>query len=86
MEVYINRFTMSTNFLPDGQDFSDWISQTEAARLRSVTRQAIAKLIKGGRLKTFVIGGHTLVSKVDILSFEAKNAGRKKKGAGHGGR
>jgi excisionase family DNA binding protein len=57
---------------------SDWISQAEAARLRGISRQAVAKLIKKGRLKVFIIGGHTLVSKLEILNFEPKVAGRPK--------
>ena len=70
---------MSTNFSKNtGGDLSDWISQAEAARLRGITRQAVAKLIKKGRLKIFVIGGHTLVSKTDILEFVPKVAGRPK--------
>lgn len=61
-------------------DLSNWISQSEAARLRGVTRQAIAKLIKNKRLKTLEIGGHTLVSKEEVMSFKALSAGRPKKG------
>jgi excisionase family DNA binding protein len=61
-------------------DLSSWISQSEAARLRGVTRQAIAKLIKNERLKTLEIGGRTLVSKEEIINFKALSAGRPKKG------
>lgn len=59
---------------------SDWISQSEAGRLRGVTRQAIAKLVKKGRLKVLVLGGHTFVSKAEIARFEMQAAGRPKKG------
>jgi predicted DNA-binding protein (UPF0251 family) len=71
---------LSTNLKQhDNSDLTDWISQSEAARLRSVTRQAIAKLVKKGRLKVLVLGGHTFVSKAEITSFEMQAAGRPKK-------
>lgn len=71
---------MSTNkTLNNKLDLSDWISQSEAARLRGVTRQAIAKLVKKGRLKVLVVGGHTFVSKSEVMRFEMQAAGRPKK-------
>lgn len=71
---------MSTNkTLSNNQDLSDWISQSEAARLRGVTRQAIAKLVKKGRLKVLVLGGRAFVSKSEITHFEMQVAGRPKK-------
>lgn len=68
---------MSTNF--SKKDFSDWITLAEAARLRGVTRQAIGKLVKKGRLDSLIIGGQPFVSKTQILNYEAKKAGRPKK-------
>jgi excisionase family DNA binding protein len=62
----------------DPVNLSDWISQAEAARLRSVSRQAIAKLVKSGRLKSVTIGGHTFVSRTEIVNFEPQQAGRPK--------
>lgn len=47
--------------------------------MRGVTRQAIAKLVKKGRLKVLVLGGHTFVSKAEITLFEMQAAGRPKK-------
>ncbi len=71
---------MSTNkSINNKQDLSDWISQSEAARLRGVTRQAIAKLVKKGRLKVLVLGGRTFVSKTEVAGFEMQAAGRPKK-------
>jgi excisionase family DNA binding protein len=67
-----NRFTLSTNFL----NSNDWISQAEAARIRGVSRQAVAKLIKNGRLKITRIAGRVLVSKLDVENFKPKPAGR----------
>ena len=69
---------MSTNFSEDLIVPSDWISQAEAAKLRGVSRQAIAKLVRRGRLKSIVVAGHTLVSRADVSSFRARAAGRPK--------
>jgi excisionase family DNA binding protein len=63
----------------DDPDPSEWISQAEAARLHGVSRQAISKLIRSGRLRTFEIGGHVLVSRADILAFRRQPGGRPKK-------
>lgn len=54
----------------------DWVSQAEAAQIRGVSRQAISKLVRKGRLKSMVIGGHTLVSRAAVLSFQPRAAGR----------
>ncbi|MFL6606336.1 MAG: helix-turn-helix domain-containing protein [Steroidobacteraceae bacterium] len=64
---------LSPNFDPE-----NWISQAEAARIRGVSRQAIAKLVAASRLATFRIGGRKFVSKSDVLRFEALPAGRPK--------
>jgi excisionase family DNA binding protein len=73
---------LSTNFQQGPIAPSDWISQAEAAQLRGVSRQAISKLVRRGRLKTLVIGGHTLVSRTDVLSFRPRAAGRPRSGSG----
>jgi hypothetical protein len=71
---------LSTNkTINNKQELSDWISQSEAARLRGVTRQAIAKLVKKGRLKILVLGGRSFVSKAEVARFEMQIAGRPKK-------
>lgn len=57
----------------------EWVSQAEAARLRGVTRQAIAKLVKAGRVRLLEIGGHVLVNREDIETFEPRQPGRPKK-------
>jgi excisionase family DNA binding protein len=57
---------------------SDWISQAEAAQLRGVSRQAISKLVRQGRLSSIVVGGHTLVSRAEVLAFQRHAAGRRK--------
>jgi len=70
--------TVSTNFPDHPLDSSDWVSQSEAARLRGVSRQAISKLVRNGRLTSIVIGGHTLVSRAEVLAFQPRSAGRPK--------
>jgi excisionase family DNA binding protein len=67
---------LSTNFPQEPIVPSDWISQAQAAQLRGVSRQAIAKLVRKGRLKSIVVGGHILVSRADVLSFQPRAAGR----------
>lgn len=69
---------MSTNNLLNINP-EDWITQAEAARVRKVSRQAIHKLVRDGRLRTIDFGGIALVSKFDVQNFEAKNSGRPKK-------
>lgn len=66
---------MSTNYKKPISP-SDWISQAEAAQLRGVSRQAISKLVRKGRLKSIVIGGHTFVHRADVQSFRPRAAGR----------
>jgi excisionase family DNA binding protein len=65
---------MSTNLLEEFGE--EWISQAEAARLRGVSRQAIARLVQRGRLKVLRIGGRALVRRKDIERFEPEPAGR----------
>lgn len=69
---------MSTDFTGEEVGSSDWVSQAEAARLRGVTRQAIAKLVKKGRLKTLSVGGYVLVSRNDVMNYEPLQPGRPK--------
>jgi excisionase family DNA binding protein len=64
---------MSTNLSKECQE---WISQAEAARLRGVSRQAIARLVQRGRLKILRIAGRTLVQRKEIEHFEPEPAGR----------
>ena len=69
---------MSTNYTDDSVLPDDWVSQAEAARIRNVSRQAIAKLINRGRLRSRRIGGHILVNRHDVLNFEPLQAGRRR--------
>ncbi|NJM09117.1 helix-turn-helix domain-containing protein [Candidatus Gracilibacteria bacterium] len=70
---------MSTNYLEEPIEPSEWLSQAEAARVRGVSRQAIAKLVKKGRVRTLGIGGHVLVNRADIENFTQLAAGRPRK-------
>ena len=58
-------------------DFSAWISQSEAARLRGVTRAAISALVKRNRFTILKIGGKTLINRVDIENYQPQKSGRK---------
>ncbi|MBW8363399.1 MAG: helix-turn-helix domain-containing protein [Rhizobium sp.] len=69
--------TLSTHFNIQ-PNLEEWISQAEAARLRGVSRQAIAKLVVSGRIKTLNIGGRHFVHRSEVLAFEPRQAGRPK--------
>jgi excisionase family DNA binding protein len=56
-------------------DASAWISQTEAARLRGVSRQSIAELVKKNRFKMLKIGGKTLLNRSDVEAYQSKLPG-----------
>jgi predicted DNA-binding protein (UPF0251 family) len=56
-----------------------WISQSEAARLRGVTRAAISALVKRDRLKTLKIGGKNLLNRADIENYQPLPRGPKPK-------
>jgi excisionase family DNA binding protein len=60
-------------------DISAWISQSEAARLRGVTRAAISALVKRNRLKTLKIGGKNLLNRADIENYQPQTRGPKPK-------
>ena len=54
----------------------DWITKAEAARIRGVTRQAIAKLVNKGKLSTLEIAGGTLVNRSEVEAFRPEPGGR----------
>lgn len=53
----------------------DLITQAEAARLRGVTRSAIAYLVSQGRLRTYERFGVTFVSKSEVEGYEPLKPG-----------
>ena len=73
--MYLIKLTLSTNY-STSIDPSEWVSQAEAARLRGVSRQAIAKLVANKRLNTIDVGGRALVRRSEVLAFEPHPAGR----------
>ena len=73
----INTLSTSTKTLT-AIDPADWMSQADASRVRGVSRQAIAKLVGNGRLRTLKIGGRLFVSRADVLGFAPNPAGRPK--------
>jgi len=56
-------------------DPAQWVSQAEAAEIRGVTRQAIARLVKKGRFQTLAIGGKTLLKRSEVEGFQPKPPG-----------
>lgn len=56
-------------------DPEEWVSQAEAAEMRGVTRQAIARLLKKGRFTTFSIGGKILLKRSEVEEFMPKPPG-----------
>jgi hypothetical protein len=48
------------------------ISQAEAARIRGVSQQAIANLIRRGRLSVTSVAGRALVLRTEVEEFVAK--------------
>jgi excisionase family DNA binding protein len=70
---------MSTHYSEGATLSQDWISQAEAARIRGVSRQAIARLIKKGRFAVLHIAGKTLLKRSDVKGYEREQPGRPRK-------
>src|SRR5437868_1268207 len=75
------RFTLSTHLSKTRFSPDDWVSQAMAARMRKVSKQAIAKLVRKGRLRALTVGGHLLLSRHDVENFRPKPAGRPRGGS-----
>jgi excisionase family DNA binding protein len=61
----------------------EWITQTEAAKLRGVSLPSITELVSRGRLRSKEVYGKRLVNRSDVLSFERakpKQLSKAKKG------
>jgi len=56
----------------------DWISQAKAAEVRGVSRQAISKLVKQGRLQSIKIESIVLVNRVELNNLKKNKPGKKK--------
>jgi predicted DNA-binding protein YlxM (UPF0122 family) len=58
------------------ENLENYISQVEAARMRGVSKQAIADLIRRGRLTTVKVADRNLVLRSEVEGFVAQPNGR----------
>jgi excisionase family DNA binding protein len=58
---------------------NEWVSQSEAARIRGVSPQAIGRLIQKGRFRTLLIGGKVLLNRREVQKYKPKKTGRPRK-------
>jgi excisionase family DNA binding protein len=72
-------FKFSTSFSKRALVADEWISQSEAARIRGVTPQAIGRLIKKGRFHIFRIGGKVLLNRREVENYKPQRTGRPRK-------
>jgi excisionase family DNA binding protein len=82
LEGYETNFAMSNELRREDENISDispWISQSEAARLRGVSREAIYNLVKKNRLTTLKIGDKTLVNRIEVENYRPRLPGPKPK-------
>jgi hypothetical protein len=63
-----NLMSASTN----SESLEDFISQADAARIRGVSNQAIADLIRRGRLTPVKVAGRILVLRSEVEAFVAQ--------------
>ncbi|HXC96547.1 MAG TPA: helix-turn-helix domain-containing protein [Edaphobacter sp.] len=70
---------MSETTIKNEDKIDDWVSQVEAARIRGVSKQAIAKLIARKRLSAREIGGRMLVRRSEVEAFVPMPIGRPRK-------
>jgi predicted DNA-binding protein YlxM (UPF0122 family) len=56
-------------------DASEWISKSQAAQLRGISRQAIWELVKRKRLTTFVFAGRVYLYRSEVMSFKRRPRG-----------
>jgi excisionase family DNA binding protein len=74
-----NGLKTSTTLSKKKLDAEDWISQSEAARIRGVSPQAIGRLIQKGRFRTLEIGGRVLLNRREVETYKPKRTGRPRK-------
>ena len=73
------RFDIQTTFSKKDLEADNWVSQSEAGRIRGVTPQAIKNLMKKGRFRTLRIGGRVLLDRRDVENYKPKKTGRPRK-------
>lgn len=73
---------MTNSENPRTFDASEWISKSQAAKLRGISRQAIWELVKRKRLATFVFAGRVYLYRSEVMNFKRRPRGpsTKKKG------
>jgi hypothetical protein len=77
-----NKLTESIQKPIKEDDFSDWISQLEAALIRGCSKQAIFNLVARGKLETLKIGGKTFVRRSQVETYTGTRGGRPRKKEG----
>ena len=75
----LNRLKNSTTLLKKKLRTKEWVSQSEAARIRNVTPQAIGRLIRKGRFRTLEIAGKVLLDRREVENYKPKPTGRPRK-------
>jgi hypothetical protein len=75
----LNRLKNSTTLSKKNSLTKQWVSQSEAARIRNVTPQAIGRLIKKGRFRTLEIAGKVLLDRREVANYKPKPTGRPRK-------
>jgi excisionase family DNA binding protein len=63
----------------DGEGVAEYVSISQAARLRGVSPQAIDDLISRGRLGAVEIAGRRVLLRSDVLKFKPEKGGRGRK-------
>jgi len=82
LKGYETNFAMSNELRREDEkksDISTWISQSEAARLRGVSREAIYNLVKKNRINTLKTGEKTLVNRIEVENYRPRLPGPKPK-------
>jgi len=74
-----NRLNNSTILSKKRFVTKEWVSQSEAARIRKVTPQAIGRLIKKGRFRTLEIAGKVLLDRREVENYKPRPTGRPRK-------
>lgn len=64
----------------NGGNSRKYISQAEAARIRGVSKQAIADLVRRARLTAVRVAGRALVLRTEVEAFEPKPVGHPSQG------
>lgn len=64
------------------KDLDDLITQSEAARIRGVTREAIYGLVLRGKLTVVEIGGQKFVRRSEVENYTPEVGGRPRAATG----